>query len=164
MAETTPTHTATDPLERLRSLGVELPAAPGAVASYVPVRLDGGLAYVSGQLPLEGGRLALSGLVGVDVSVEQAAHAARRCAINALAALREHAGGLGNVAGVVRVRVFVACGSNFTEHPAVGNGASELLQQVFGEGGRHARAAVGCSSLPLGAPVEVELVARLRHT
>src|SRR5690606_32953982 len=106
------------------------------------------------------GKLPQTGLVGVDASLEQAQGLARTCAINALAALHEYAGGLDNIAGIVKVGVFVACGPDFTDHPKVANGASELFQQVFGDAGRHARAAVGCSSLPLASPVEVEVIAR----
>lgn len=150
-------------LQTIAGLGIELPTPPAAVASYVPVRVDGDHAYVSGQLPFVDRTLPQTGLVGVDVSLDQAQALARTCAINALAALHEYAGGLDNIAGIVRVGVFVACGPAFTDHPKVGNGASELFQQVFGEHGRHARAAVGCSSLPLAAPVEVEVLARLKR-
>ena len=146
----------------LSDLGIELPTAPPAVAAYVPVRLEGLHAYVSGQLPFVDGALPMTGHVGSDVTLEQAQEMSRQCAINALAALHEHAGGLDNIAGIVRVGVFVACGDGFVDHPKVGNGASELFQQVFGETGRHARAAVGCPSLPLGASVEVEVLASLR--
>lgn len=148
-------------LQTLAGLNIELPKAPPAVASYVPVRVDGTTAYVSGQLPFVNGTLPQTGLVGVDAGLEQAQGMARTCAINALAALHEYAGGLDNIAGIVKVGVFVACGPGFTDHPKVANGASELFQQVFGESGRHARAAVGCSSLPLAAPVEVEVIAKL---
>ena len=152
-----------DILQTLSELAITLPKAPAAVAAYIPVRVDGVTAYVSGQLPFIDGALPQTGLVGEDVSLEQAKGLARQCAINALAALHEHAGGLDNIAGIVRVGVFVACGPSFPDHPKVGNGASELFQQVFGEAGRHARAAVGCASLPLGAPVEVEVLASLRR-
>ncbi len=148
--------------QTLKNLSIDLPTPPPAVASYVPVRVDGTLAYVSGQLPFVDGKLPQTGLVGVDVGLEQAQGLARTCAINALAALHEYAGGLDNIAGIVRLGIFVACGPDFADHPKVGNGASELMQQVFGDAGRHARAAVGCSSLPLAAPVEVEVLARLR--
>lgn len=150
-------------IQTLADLDIELPKPPPAVASYIPVRLDGATAYVSGQLPFIDGKLPQTGLVGVDINLEQAQSMARTCAINALAALHEYAGGLDNIAGIVKVGVFVACGPGFTDHPKVANGASELFQQVFGDVGRHARAAVGCSSLPLAAPVEVEVIARLRN-
>ncbi|MEQ8316996.1 MAG: RidA family protein [Phycisphaerales bacterium] len=147
----------------LTDLGIELPKPPPAVASYVPVRVDGNHAYVSGQLPFVDGALPQTGRVGVDLSLEQAQGLARTCAVNALAALHAYAGGLDNIAGIVRVGIYVACGPDFTDHPKVGNGASELFQQVFGEHGRHARAAVGCTSLPLASPVEVEVMARLKR-
>jgi enamine deaminase RidA (YjgF/YER057c/UK114 family) len=152
-----------DIIQKLAELGITLPKPPAAVAAYIPVRLDGTLAFVSGQLPFVDGKLPQTGLVGNDVGLEQAQGLARTCAINALAALHQFAGGLDNVQGIVKVGVFVACGPDFADHPKVGNGASELFQQVFGESGRHARAAVGCSSLPLAAPVEVEVIARLRN-
>ena len=151
-------------IQTLAELNIQLPKPPPAVAAYIPVRVDGLHAYVSGQLPFVDGKLPQTGLVGVEVSLEQAQGLARQCAINALAALNAYAGGLDNVEGIVRVGVFVACGPGYTDHPKVGNGASELLQQVFGEPGRHARAAVGCSSLPLGAPVEVEVLAKLKSS
>lgn len=149
-------------LQTLANLDIELPKPPPAVASYIPVRLDGNNAYVSGQLPFIDGKLPQTGLVGVDVNLEQAQGLARTCAVNALAALHEYAGGLDNIAGIVKVGVFVACGPAFADHPKVANGASELFQQVFGDAGRHARAAVGCSSLPLASPVEVEVIAKLK--
>jgi len=148
-------------MQTLESLGIQLPAPPPAVAAYVPVRVDAHHAFVSGQLPFVDAKLPQTGLVGVDIGLEQAQGQARQCAINALAALHEYAGGLDNIAGIIRVGVFVACPPNFTDQPKVANGASELFQQVFGDAGRHARAAVGCSSLPLGAAVEVEVLAKL---
>lgn len=141
---------------KLAELGISLPKAPAPVAAYIPVRVVSGLAYVSGQIPLAEGKLRYEGFVGQDVSLDDGIACARLCAINALAAVREAVGSLDRVAGVVRLGVFVACGAEFTDHAKVANGASELMQAVFGEAGRHARAAVGCSSLPLGAPVEVE--------
>lgn len=132
------------------------PAA--AVAVYVPAKRAGGLVYISGQLPFVDGVLSAKGRVPEQVSVADAAAAARQCAVNLLAALRAEVGELSRVKGVARVGVFVACGEGFTEHPKVANGASELLMVAFGEAGRHARAAVGAPSLPLGACVEVEAV------
>ena len=143
---------------RLSELGIVLPAAPPPVASYVPVRIEGRSAVVSGQLPFEDGRLRATGAVPEAVSVEDATACARIAAISAIAAVREALGSLDRVAGVVRVGVFVQAGAGFGDHPKVANGASELFAAVFGEAGRHARAAVGCSSLPLDAPVEVEVL------
>jgi enamine deaminase RidA (YjgF/YER057c/UK114 family) len=145
--------------EALAARGIELPPAPAPVAAYVPVRVAGNLAFVSGQLPFEGGVVSLTGRVGDDVTVESAAAAARRCALQALAALRDALGSLDRVTGIVQLSVFVASAPGFTGQPAVGNGASELLVELLGEAGRHARVAVGVAELPLGAAVEVAVVA-----
>ena len=146
--------------ERLAERGIELPAAPAPVASYVPVRVSGSLAFVSGMVPLEEGRPIVTGRVGEDVSVEEGAQAARRCALQALAALEE-AVGLDRVRGIVKVTAFVASAEGFTDQPKVANGASDLFVEVFGEAGKHARAAVSSPSLPLGVPVEIEAIAEL---
>jgi enamine deaminase RidA (YjgF/YER057c/UK114 family) len=147
--------------DRLTALGLELPPAPTAVASYVPVRLQGELAYVSGQIPLEGGAMLHPGHLGAEVTVEQGQEAARRCALQALAALKETLGSLDRVKGIVQVTVFVASAPGFTDQPKVANGASDLFVEVFGDDGKHARAAVGAAELPLGAPVEVAVVAKI---
>lgn len=144
--------------ERLDELGIELPAAPRPVASYVPVKMVGGLAFVAGQIPMAEGTVAPAGAVGDDVTTEQANAAARLCAIQALAALREALGSLDRVRGIAKVDVFVASAPGFTDQSKVANGASDLLVEVFGDDGRHARAAVGVPELPLGAAVEVALV------
>jgi enamine deaminase RidA (YjgF/YER057c/UK114 family) len=145
--------------DRLDELGIELPPPARPVASYVPVARGGGLAFVAGQVPLEGGKPMVIGRVGESVSLEQAQQLARRCALQALAALKEDLGSLDKVRHILKVTVWVACGEAFTEHPQVANGASDLLVEVFAEAGKHARAAVSAPSLPLGAPVEVELIA-----
>ena len=147
--------------ERLRELGIELPPPPSAVASYVPVRVSGSLAFVAGQVPLVEGEMLHPGKLGTDISVEQGAEAARRCALQALAALREALGSLDRVRGIVQVSVFVASAAGFTDESKVANGASDLLVEVFGDAGRHARAAVGVAELPLGASVEVALIAEI---
>jgi len=146
---------------RLAELGIELPPAPAALAAYVPVVAAGGFAFVAGQVPLEAGAVTTSGKVGADVDVERAAAAARRCALQALSALRAELGSLDRIRRVVRVAVYVASAAGFTDQPKVANGASELLVDVFGDAGRHARAAVGVAELPLGAAVEVELTVQL---
>lgn len=146
------------PSARLTTLGIELPEAPKPVASYIPVRVEGSLAYVSGQLPLTGGKLAREGSVPGAVSPEDAKEDARRCVINALACLKEALGSLERVRGVVKVGVFVASEPGFGGQPEIANGASDLLVEVFGDAGRHARAAVGVSALPRNASVEVEFV------
>jgi enamine deaminase RidA (YjgF/YER057c/UK114 family) len=146
---------------RLRALGIELPSPTPPVAAYVPTRRAGALLVVSGQLPFQDGVLLATGRVGGEVDVGMAQACARRCVVNGLAAVRAAVGTLEAVRGVVRVGVFVACVPEFTDHPRVANGASELLVAVFGESGRHARAAVGAPSLPLNAPVEVEMMVEL---
>ncbi|HZA61001.1 MAG TPA: RidA family protein [Actinomycetota bacterium] len=147
--------------ERLKELGIELPPAPKPVASYIPVAVGGGLAFVSGQLPLEEGKPMATGRVGEEVSVEHAQALARRCALQALACLRDELGSLDLVRRIVKLTVWVACGEDFTQQPQVANGASDVLAEVFGDAGRHARAAVSAPSLPLGAPIEVEVFAEI---
>jgi enamine deaminase RidA (YjgF/YER057c/UK114 family) len=149
--------------EQLAALGIELPPAPRPVASYVPVKVVGGLAYVAGQIPMADGAVDPAGAVGSDVTTETAKAAARRCAIQALAALKETLGSLDRVRGVAKVDVFVASAPGFTDQSTVANGASDLLVEVFGDEGRHARASVGVPELPLGAAVEVALVAVVRE-
>ncbi len=149
------------PEERLRELGIGLPSPPQALASYVPVVVSGSLAFVSGQVPLSEGRLLWSGKVGADLDVEAGAEAARRCALQVMAALRAELGSLDRVRRIVKLTVFVASAEGFTDQSKVANGASDLFAEVFGEAGRHARAAVAAPELPLGAPVEVEAIAEI---
>jgi enamine deaminase RidA (YjgF/YER057c/UK114 family) len=147
--------------ETIRRLGIELPPAPRPLASYVPVRVAAGAAYVSGQIANVDGEVLHPGRLGDGVSIEQGQEAARRCALQLLAAVREELGSLDRVAGVLQLSVFVASDPSFTQQPAVANAASDALVEVFGEAGAHARAAVGVASLPLGAPVEVAAVLAL---
>jgi enamine deaminase RidA (YjgF/YER057c/UK114 family) len=147
--------------QRLTELGIELPQAAMPLASYVPVHVADALAFVAGQVPLEDGKPTIVGRVGSDVSIEDAQAAARRCALQGLAALRMTLGSLDRVSGIAKVDAFVACDAGFTDQPKVANGASDVLVEIFGDAGKHARAAVGVTSLPLGVPVEVALVARL---
>ena len=150
----------TTPEQRLAELGLQVPEVARPLAAYVPAVRSGAHVYTAGQLPLSSGQLLHTGKVGDGgtVSPEQAADCARQCALNALAAVRAEIGELSAVRRVVKVVVYVASTPDFTAQPAVANGASELLGEVFGEAGRHARSAVGVSSLPLDAPVEVDLV------
>lgn len=151
-----------DPSAKLRELGITLPTPPKPVAAYVPAVLVDGLVFISGQIPFKDGRLLASGPVPSKVTIDDAAGAAKQCALNGLAILHDVVGGdLGRVRRIVRLGVFVQSDPGFAEQPKVANGASELLQQIFGEAGRHARAAVGCSALPLDATVEVELIAQI---
>ena len=147
--------------ERLRDLGLELPPAPAPVASYVPVVVSGSLAFVSGQVPMAEGKLLWSGRIGAELDVAAGAEAARRCALQCLAVLRAELGTLDRIRRVVKASVFVASAEGFIEQPKMANGASDLFVAVWGEAGKHARAAVGCPALPLGAPVEVELVVEI---
>ena len=142
---------------RLAELGIELPAVAAPVAAYVPAVAHGGLVYTSGQLPFTGGELPATGKVGAEVDADAAKTYARTCALNALAAAADVAGGVDKIAGVLRVGGFVASDPGFSGHPGVINGASEVLGEIFGESGAHARAAVGVAALPLDAPVEVEV-------
>ena len=148
------------PEERLKDLGYELPAVPRPAGSYVPAARTGALLFTAGQLPFREGRLTYTGKAGSDVSAEEAKEAARLCTINALAAVKAEAG-LENVRRVVKVTGYVASAPGFNDQPGVMNGASELLGEVFGEKGLHARSTVGVAELPLNAPVEVELMVEL---
>lgn len=131
------------------------------LASYVPAVRVGGLVYTSGQLPTVNGQLRATGKVGAEVSIEDATAAARTAALNGLAAVAALVGGLDQIKRIVRVVIFVASAPDFTAQPKVGNGASELIGEVFGEAGIHARSAVGVAVLPLDSPVEIELVAEI---
>lgn len=151
------------PENRLRELGLELPAVPKPAGSYLPAVRAGAFLFTAGQLPFEDGELRLKGKVGDGVTSEEAQGAARLCALNALAAVAAEAGGLSNVRRIVKVTGFVASAPGFNGQPAVINGASDLLGEVFGDAGLHARSAVGVSELPLDAPVEVELIVELSN-
>ena len=151
----------TGPYDRLAELGLELPPVTPPVAAYVPAVQTGNHVYVSGQVPVVDGKLLASGKVGAEVNSEEAKKLARRCALNALAAV-DALVGLDSVVRVVKVVGFVASAPGFTGQPGVINGASELLDDVFGAAGAHARSAVGVAELPLGVPVEVELIVEVR--
>lgn len=145
------------PLARLAELGLTLPDVVPPVAAYVPAVRSGSLVLTAGQLPMRDGQLIATGKVGAEVSPETAAACARQCALNALAAINAEVP-LDQVRRIVKAVVFVASTPDFTGQPGVANGASDLLGEVFGEAGRHARSAVGVPVLPLDAPVEVELI------
>lgn len=147
--------------ERLAELGIILPPAPQPVASYIPVKVVGDLAWVAGQIPMQDGAVTVAGKVGGEVTIDDANAGTRRCALQALSALQAALGTLDRVKGIVKLDVFVASATGFTDHPTVANGASDLLVEVFGDEGRHARAAVGVPELPLGAAVEVALLVQV---
>ena len=151
----------TTPSQRLAALGLTLPPVAPPQAAYVPAVRTGNHVYVSGQLPMVNGELPATGKVGAEVDVAQAKALARVCALNALAAAAAAAGGLAAITRIVKVTGFVASAPSFTGQAQVINGASELLIEIFGEAGRHARSAVGLAVLPLDSPVEVELIAEV---
>lgn len=146
------------PEERLQELGLKLPDAPKPVAAYIPAVRVGNLVFTAGQGPFG----SFKGKVGADVSLDQAREAARVTCLNGLAVLKAELGSLENVRRIVKLTVFVASAPGFTEQPQVANGASELLEQVFGEDGRHVRSAVGVAELPFDIPVEIEFVVEAR--
>jgi enamine deaminase RidA (YjgF/YER057c/UK114 family) len=149
------------PEERVRELGLELPEVAAPLAAYVPAVRSGAFVYTAGQLPIVKGELVATGKVGAEIDPERAAQLARLCALNAIAAVRAEVGELSRVRRIVKVVGFVASAPDFYGQPQVINGASELLGEVFGEAGLHARSAVGVSVLPRDAPVEVELIAEV---
>ena len=146
------------PEERLAELGLAVPEVAKPVAVYVPAVRSGDHVYTSGQLPMRSGELIRTGKVGADVTADEAYECAQQCGLNAIAAVKSVVGDLSAVTRVVKVVVFVASSPDFTGQPGVANGVSELLGKVFGDAGVHARSAVGVASLPLDAPVEVELL------
>lgn len=149
------------PEERLAALGLALPAVSPPLAAYVPAVRTGDYVYTAGQIPAIEGKLMATGKVGAEIEVAEASALARVCALNALAAAASVAGGLSAIRRIVKVTGFVASAPDFTAQAQVVNGASELLLEVFGEAGRHARTAVGTAVLPLDAPVEIELIAEV---
>ncbi len=144
--------------QRISELGIVLPQVATPAGAYVPAVVSGNLVFTAGQIPLVDGKLAATGKVGKDLTAEQAKEIARICALNAVAAVKSVIGDLDRVKKVVKVVGFVSSDPSFSQQPAVVNGASELLEQIFGEKGIHARSAVGVAVLPLDAPVEVELI------
>jgi len=150
------------PEERMREMGIDLPDVVPPVASYVPTARTGSLVYTAGQVPMVKGELGVTGKVGAEVSPEEAAKQARICALNAIAALKAEVGELSRVVRIVKVVGFVASAPDFFGQPQVVNGASDLLAEVFGDAGKHARSAVGVAVLPHDVPVEVELIAEVQ--
>lgn len=149
------------PEERLAELGIDLPVAPPPAAAYVPYALSGNLLFTAGQVASAEGKLVATGKLGEGLDVEAGAEAAKRCVINVLAQVKSALGDLSRVQRVVKLTVFVASAPSFTEQHLVANGASELLGEVLGEAGQHARSAVGVPSLPMDSPVEVEAIVEI---
>ena len=152
------------PSRRLADLGLSLPPVPAPVAAYVPAVRFEDVVYTAGQLPLVDNTLRAVGKVGVDVSADEAVDCARIAALNGLAAVVDLTGDLDVIMRIIKVGVYVASATGFTDQPLVANGASRLLGDIFGDAGRHARSAVGVAVLPLDAPVEVELVVSVGST
>ena len=146
---------------RLKEIGLSLTDAPKPVAAYIPAKQTGNLVFTAGQLPMVNGELISKGLLGQDVEIDEANKAARICTLNALAAIKSVIGDLDRIKQIVRVVGYVASVPTFTQQPAVVNGASELLLEIFGENGKHARSAVGMAVLPLNASVEIELTVEI---
>lgn len=149
---------------RLKALGIELPPPPKPVASYVPAVLAGDLLFLSGILPFRDGQVVITGKLGQEVTVERGAEAARLALLNALAVVKQELGALDRVRRIVRVVGHVASAAGFAQQPAVINGASDLLVQLFGEAGRHARVALGAAELPLHAAIELELLVQVNQS
>lgn len=146
------------PEARLAALGLSLPEVPIPVANYIPAVRSGNRLYIAGQVPFQNGKLMVAGKVGDTVTEEDGIYAARLCALNVLAQAKAVLGDLARITRVLKLNVFVAAPPSFTRHPFVANGASDLMVAAFGEAGRHARSAVGCTALPLDAAVEVDAV------
>lgn len=147
--------------EKILELGLELPKISTPIASYIPAKKVGNLVFTSGQLPMVNGEVTITGFLGKEVSIEDANRAAQVCTLNALAAVKGVIGDLDQIKSIIRVVGYVASTPEFTKQPAVVNGASDLLLQIFGDEGKHARSAIGVSALPLNAPVEIELTVEI---
>lgn len=146
------------PENRLKELGIELPKTPQPLGSYVPAVRSGNLIFLSGILPLAGGKLTRYGRVGAEITTAEAREDARRAVLNALAVLRSSTGSLNAVKRCIKITGYIASSPDFTEQPDVLNAASDLIHDIFGESGKHARAAVGVSVLPMNSPIEIEFI------
>src|SRR5258708_23968790 len=164
MPDAPDTAPADNPGARLRKLGLIPPKPPTPLGAYVEVNQVGSLLFLSGTLPIVDGKLAFTGRLGENLTVEQGREAARLAALNALALVQEHAGGLDRVKKLVKLTVLMVTSEQFTEHPVVGDGASDLFRQLFGPETGHVRVVYGVQSMPMGAPVMVETVFEVEHT
>ncbi len=147
---------------RVKELGLTIPELPRPAFSYVPAVRTGNLIYASGQTPTVAGKLTIQGKLGREISLEQGQEGARLCLLNCLAEVRSLTGSLDAIVRIVKVNDYVASAEGFNQQPAVINGASSLLEEIFGEAGKHARAAIGVAELPFGAPVEIEMIVEVR--
>ena len=147
---------------RVKELGLAIPELPRPAFSYVPAVRTGNLIYASGQTPTVAGKLTMQGKLGREISLEQGQEGARLCLLNSLAEVRSLTGSLDAIVRIVKVNGYVASAEGFNQQPAVINGASSLLEEIFGEAGKHARSAIGVAELPFGAPVEIEMIVEVR--
>lgn len=147
--------------QKLKELGITLPVPPKPAGSYIPVVRSGNLAFVSGQIPMQDGKVVFTGKVPTERTVDEARQAAKLCAVNILAQLKANIGSLDKVSKIVRVSGFVNSAQDFTEHPKIINAASDLFFEIFGENGKHSRIAVGVSSLPLNSTVEIDMIVEI---
>ena len=148
--------------EKVKELGLEIPEAPMPLASYIPSTVDGDLVYTAGQLPMVDGKLNFIGQVSKEVSEDDAINCAKISALNCLSVIKKAIGDLDKIERIVKVVVFVNSPVGYNNQPKIANGASDFIAEVFGEAGKHVRSAVGVSALPLGAPVEIEMIARIK--
>lgn len=148
--------------EKINQLGFTLPAAPKPLASYVPAVKVGDLVFTAGQLPIKDGKLIFNGKLGKDLNEEDGKNAAQICALNCLSVVKSEIGNLDNIDRIVKLTVFVNSAEGFINHPQVANGASDLIKEIFSENGKHVRSAVGVAELPLNAPVEIEMIVKVK--
>ena len=148
--------------EKIAQLGFSIPAAPKTLASYIPAIRTDDLVFTAGQLPMKDGRLAYKGKLGKELTEEDGKKAAQVCALNCLSVIKGEIGNLDNISNVIKLTVFVSSAEGFINHPQVANGASDLIKEIFGENGKHVRSAVGVAELPLGAPVEIEMIVKVK--
>jgi len=148
--------------EKINQLGFTLPIAPKPLASYVPAVRTGDLVFTAGQLPIKDGSLAFKGKLGKDLSEDEGKKAAQVCALNCLSVIKNEIGNLDNIEKIIKLTVFVSSADGFINHPQVANGASDLIKEIFGENGKHVRSAVGVAELPLNAPVEIDMIVKIK--
>ena len=148
--------------ERIKELGYDIPDAPKPLAAYIPVTKVDKLVFTAGQLPMVNGELIAKGKLGKDVDEETGKKAAEICALNCLSVIKSEIGNLDDIEQVVKITVFVNSGDGYTQQPAVANGASEFMVKIFGDSGKHVRSAVGVNELPINAPVEIEMIVKVR--
>ena len=148
--------------EKISQLGFTLPAAPKPLASYIPAVKAGNLVFTAGQLPIKDGSLAFKGKLGKDLNEDEGKKAAQLCALNCLSVIRNEIESLDKIDRVIKLTVFVNSADGFINHPQVANGASDLIREIFGENGKHVRSAVGVAELPLNAPVEIDMIVKIK--